>query len=295
MVMKTDVAAEPWAAEAVAPQALWVRVRRHWVVITVITVGCLLLALLVSWLRPAVYTAEARLAVGSGQMTALNIPGFPTASEQMASNYARWVNHQGVQDELAPEGTLSVAASPIVESNVLRIEATSHDREVAVDAAEAMASALKGAVNQVSDENDPEALMAQITATMEPLLAARQAALRAQGTFEASQEEGVHQSEADRRFDAYVQAESELTELQLEYDALRDRYRNLMATRSTEAQLVDTLPAQILGSDRVSTMQRNGLLGLLGGLMLSGALVYLLERQPLRRRRDEVGPELPGR
>ncbi|QFG69776.1 Wzz/FepE/Etk N-terminal domain-containing protein [Ornithinimicrobium pratense] len=286
MSVETDAAAKSRRTESAT---LWTRVRRQWVLITAIILGCLLIALLVSWVRPAVYTAEARLAVGAGQMTALNIPGFPTASEQMASNYARWVNHQGVQGEIAPEGTLAVAASPIVESNVLRIEATSRDPETAVDAAATMATALKSAVNQVAQENDPEALRTEIAQKTEPLLTARADALRAQGTFEASQEEGVPQVEADRRFAAYVEAESALTEIQLEYDSLRDRYRNLVATRSTEAQLVDTLPAQLIGHDRVATTQRNALLGVLGGVVLSGAVLYLSERKPLRQRRDEVG------
>lgn len=290
MTSKTEVAVEPGWGEMTAPDPLWVRVRRHWLLITIIVLGCLLLALLASWLRPPVYTAEAKLAVGAGQMTALNIPGFPNASEDMASNFARWVNHQGVQNQLAPEGTLSVEASPIVESNVLRIETTSHEPQVAVGAAEAMAEALKAAVNQVADENDPEALLAQIASTVEPLLAARQTSLRAQGTFEASQEEGVGQAETDRRFQAYVEAESALTEIQLEYDSMRDRYRNLMATRSTEAQLVDTLPATLVGNDRVSTMQRNGLLAVLVGLLLAGGAVYLLERQPPRRRGEVTTP-----
>lgn len=288
MLVETDAAAKPRWGEADPPQPLWARVRRQWVLITTITLSCLLIALLVSAVRPAVHTAEARLAVGAGQMTALNIPGFPTASEQMASNYARWVNHQGVQDELVPEGTLGVAASPIVESNVIRIEAFAHDPDTAVEAAETMATALKGAVNVVSDENDPEALMAEITRTTEPLLAARQAALRAQGTFEAAQEEGVPQVEADRRFAAYVEAESNLTEVQLEYDSMRDRYRNLSATRSTEAQLVDTLPATLVGDDRTSVLQRNALLGILAGLMLSGGVVYFLERRPPRPRGDKA-------
>lgn len=295
MLVATDPAATPRWADADRPQPLWARLRRQWIVITTITLGCLLIALLVSAVRPAVHTAEARLAVGAGQMTALNIPGFPTASEQMASNYARWVNHQGVQGELVPDGTLGVAASPIVESNVILIEAFAHDPDTAVEAAAAMATALKDAVNQVSDENDPEVLMAQITATMEPLLAARQEALRAQGTFEASQEEGVPQVEEDRRFAAYVEAESALTELQLEYDSMRDRYRNLSASRSTEAQLIDTLPATAIGDDRTSVLQRNALLGILAGVMLSGAAVYFLERRPPRPRGDKVSLPAPGR
>lgn len=275
MTTETDAAAQP----------LWHRLRKYWPLIAVITGNCLVLVLLLTWLlRPPVYTAEARLAVGSGQMTALNIPGYPTASEAMASNYARWVDHQGVQGQLVPEGTLSLSASPIVESNVLRIEATSRDPQVAVSAADEAANALREAVNQVADVNDPEALITEIGENIAPLLLARQAAQRAENNYDDALEGGAPEPQLEQAFETLVEAQQDLIALELEQDGRRDRYRNLVATRSTEADLVEVSSAQTVGNDRMATLQRNGLLAVLAGLGISGGVVWLIERRPPRGR-----------
>ncbi|MFK5690597.1 hypothetical protein ACI3EY_13115 [Ornithinimicrobium sp. LYQ92] len=268
----------------------------------IVTAAFVLIAVLASFLRPVVHTAEARLAVGSGQMTALNIPGFPSASEEMASNYARWVSHQGVQGRWAPEGTLSLSASPIVESNVLRIEATSHDEDIAVEAAQQASDNLIETVNEVASGNDPDALLQDIESNVRPLTEARIETQRIQDVYEEGLEDGQPQIEVERRFEAFVTAEAALTVMELEQDARRDRYRSLVASRSTEAELVDVSPAQIVSDDRFSVIQRNGLLGLLVGLGASTVLVLLRERRRLRGDtdtavetvRDEAQDDAPG-
>lgn len=279
-----------------AAQTVGYWLRSYWPLIAAITGACLALALVLTWLlRPPVHTAEARLAVGSGQMTALNIPGYPTASEAMASNYARWVNHQGVQGQLAPEGTLSLTASPIVDSNVLRIEATSHDPEVAVRAADEVADTLREAVNQVADVNDPQALIAEIQENVEPLLVARQVAQDAEGDHNAVVDGGASASQVEQSFQALVEAQRELLALELEQDGRRDRYRSLVASRSTEADLVEVSPAQVVEDDRLAAVQRNGLLAVLAGLAVSGGVMWLAERRQHRPRpgQDPVASSSP--
>lgn len=270
-----------------APGPLSRFLRAHWRTIAIVTGLCLVLTLaLTLLLRPPVHTAEARLAVGSGQMTALNIPGYPTASEAMASNYARWVNHQGVQGQSVPEGTLSLTASPIVESNVLRIEATSHDPDVAVRAAGEAADALREAVNQVADFNDPEALIQEISHNVAPLIVAREAAQRAEQDYNEARDDGMPAAELEEAFQAMVTAQQELIALELEQDGRRDRYRSLTASRSTEADLVEVLPAEEMGNDQMSALQRNGLLAVLLGLLGAGGAAWLMER-----RRGQAKPD----
>lgn len=261
---------------------LWTRLRRHWVPMAVVTGALVLLALLVSLLRPPIYLAEARLAVGSGQMTALNIPGYPSAAQDMASDYARWLDDQGVQGQGVPEGTLSLAASPIVESSVLRIESTSHDSDVAVEAAAQSAQLLKEAVNDVRAENDPDVLMVEIQENVGPLLEAERAARSAGDTYRLASKEEQPETEVERRFQAFADATSKATRLQIEQDARRDRYRSLVSTRSTEAELVDVQAAKIVGNDRIPVLQRNVFLGLLAGLLLASALALLLEYRRAR-------------
>lgn len=278
--------------DAVTP-SLWGHVRTYRFVIAALTGVCLAVSLLLTWvLHTPVHTAEARLAVGSGQMTALNIPGYPTASEAMASNYARWVHHQGVQGQLAPEGTLSLTASPIVESNVLRIEATSEDPEVAVRAADEAADALREAVNQVADFNDPESLVAEISDNVAPLLLAREAVQRAEVEHDEARAGGASASVADQAFETLIEAQQDLTALELEQDGRRDRYRNLIAAQSTEADLVEVSSAQAMGDDGATVLQRNGLLAVLAGLAVSGGVAWSLERRRTGARRAASDSEV---
>lgn len=263
-----------------APPPMWSRVRSHWPLIAIVVLISLLLSMILTWLlRPPVYTAEARLAVGSGQMTALNIPGYPTASEAMASNYARWVNHQGVQGELAPEGTIELSASPIVDSNVLRVEATSLDPQVAVAAADEAADLLMQGVNQVADFNNPEALIAEIRDQVAPLLVARQEARDAESAYNDLLDSDASPAQVSTAFDTLVAAQQELVTLELEQDGRRDRFRSLTSSRSTEANLVEVSPAQIVGDDRASTIQRNTFLAALAGLGIAAGIVWLGERR----------------
>lgn len=270
-------------------EPIWLRYLRHWILIAVVIGVFVVAALLVSLLRPPVHVAEARLAVGAGQMTALNIPGFPTASEQMASNYARWVGHQGAQGVGLPEGTLSLTASPIVESNVLRIEATSRDPETAQEAVSQAAEQLEEAVNAVREENDRSALVARIQDSIGPIMLARERSDQSGEDYREAIEQAPD-VEVERLFEEYVDAQQELVALELERDGWRDRYRNLTATRSTEAELVTVLPAQVVGNDRMEVTQRNVLLALMAGLVLAGGTVHLLEH---RARRARV-PRLDG-
>lgn len=271
--------------------SLWSRLSRHRMLILAVTAGAVLIALLMSLIRPPVYLAEARLAVGSGQMTALNIPGYPSASQDMASDYARWLDDQPAQDESFPEDVLELTASPIIESNIIRVESTAHTEDVAVAGAAHAAQSLKDAVNQVRAENDPQVLMREIQAHVAPILEATREARSAEDTYTAASEEDQPEVEVERRFQAYIEATSEVTALQLEQDARRDRYRSLVASRSTEAELVDVYEARIMGNDRMAVLQRNLFLGLMGGLLAGTALALALD---LRRARDRDGADSVG-
>lgn len=277
--MSTGTTATEPSAPARSETSLWAKYRRHWRLIVVVSGAVLALALLAALIRPPIYTAEARLAVGSGQMTALNIPGYPTASQEMASNYARWITSEGVAGGWAPEGTLDLSASPIVDSNVLRIEATSTDPDTALTAASTATNQLKEAVNEVAEVNDPDALMQEIQDNIGPLTQAERQVSTARTRYNEALDEGASQSAIEEAFDAYVAAEQAYTALNLQQNGREDRYRGLVSSRSTEADLVDVAPASVVGSDRGAVVQRNGLLGLLLGLGLAALLVSMKERR----------------
>lgn len=225
------------------------------------------------------YTAEARLAVGSGSMSDLNIPGFPTASAAMAANYARWVTSVGVVGLDLPAGTTAVTASPFPESNVVRLEATSSSRTTALEAVNRTAKALQAQVNAAARGNDPEQLLTDAVEQSAVVSAAQTASADATRKVTRLRDDSTTSADdlsAARA--ARVKADGELARASLVLSGLQDRYRRLISQESTEAQLnlVGT-GGRVVGDDRVASTQRLSLLGLGLGLLVSLVAIRVLD------------------
>ncbi len=145
--------AEPFTQAAVGPLAAW---RHHWIVGVVAALLGAALGVGAAFAVPVTYTAEARVAVGSGDLTSGAIAGFPVAASQLASNYARYVNDRGVAATDLPEN-VTLSASQIPESNVIRIEVESSDPEAARSSANKAAELLVEAVNGSGKTSSPDA------------------------------------------------------------------------------------------------------------------------------------------
>src|SRR5918911_4044178 len=112
--------------------------RRRWPLTLVLVVLGALGGAVAARSQPTTYTAEERLAVGSGGLSAQAVPGFALASQELASNYARFVTAGPVRSALPAQTArrvLTVTASPVPESNVVRVEATATDPAAATVAA----------------------------------------------------------------------------------------------------------------------------------------------------------------
>lgn len=255
--------------------------RKHWRLAAVVTLAFTLLGVLAGVSREAVYTAEMRLAVGAGQLSTLSVPGFPTASEDLASSYARWVTTVGVGEMSLPDGALSLSASPIPESNVIRIEGTSRDSDVALETTETAAAALQDEINTVRTGNDPEELLTQIRDLSAEELRLDLAVNRARGAYEAALEEDAPNTED--LYDTYVQQETSRNETKLQKEAMEARYLRVVADKTTEADLRTIgQGAVVTGNDKASTIQKMGLLGFGAGGILSLIGATILERRRAR-------------
>lgn len=262
--------------------------RKHWVPALVLTLLLAVLGAGVGALREPTYTGEARLAVGAGELSTLAIPGFPTASEDLASSYARWVTAVGVGEMTLPEATMSLSASPIPESNVIRIEATSKVRDVAVESADAAAAQLIEEIDRVERDNDPDVVLREVNSYTEELTRLSEEVARTKSDYEVAQrgrlEEQVSEAEVEAKFEDYVDAQVKLDTENLEQAALQERYRRIVSDQTTEADLRSIgQGAVITDNDRASTAQFLGIVGFGAGVFVSLVASTVYERRRSRQ------------
>lgn len=268
-------------------------VLRHLRLAIGVTVAGLALGLGVAAITPVTYTAETRLAVGTGELSNLNIPGYPTASSAMASNYARWVTDTGAGGQVVAGDGVSLQASPIPDSNVIRLEARSGDPDRAVATADQAATALRDEVNKVRAEDDPVRIMGEIQAHAPDVIIAENRQVMLANTYRGIladyQTGAVAQETLVSVRDQFTDAYTEWLTLSTEQTARVARYQRLVAQQTTEADLTVVQPAGVTGSNRSSNFQRYGLVGaVLGGVAALGAS-HVIDRRALGRRAGAEG------
>jgi uncharacterized protein involved in exopolysaccharide biosynthesis len=255
--------------------------------LTVVLALCALAAGLgLALMRPTIYTAEARLAVGgNGGLAAESVPGYALASQQLAANYARYVNDAQGQSVLGtdlgsrPGGVLKVSASPIPESNIVRVEVTSPVGSTARDAADAIATSLMRQVNDTSaNSRAADETLSQFTAVSAKVAEAEQASDAAKAAVErARSNPGADVSQLSQQAAA---AASQLAILGVQQEALGQKYRNQISSLSAgAANLVVVEKASVTGDDRVSQLGQFGLGGLVAGFLLALGISVVLERR----------------
>jgi uncharacterized protein involved in exopolysaccharide biosynthesis len=116
----------------------------------------LAIAVAVGLLRPATYTADARLAVGRVNVSTVAAPGVVSASQSLASAYSRAITADQVARHIERElgditdPTADLTASPIPESPVILIEADASAPDEAIRLANAASRALISYVNELN-------------------------------------------------------------------------------------------------------------------------------------------------
>ncbi|MEJ5914116.1 hypothetical protein [Pseudokineococcus sp. 1T1Z-3] len=229
---------------------------------------------------PAAYTAESRVAVGSNDLGALSIPGYVFASQQMAASMARYVDNAAALDALGPalgdaEGS-AVSASPIPDSNVIRLEVTTSDPDAAVRGASALTDYLVAEVAEVNSSSDADAFLAAYTALSQEVAAATSARDEAVRQVEAAEDAGAPAQEVRSQL---VTLESELSVLQTRAAALQAQYEQAVTGQDLDYQLVVVADSAPSYDTETSSLQRYGLLGLVGGGLAALLAAVLLERR----------------
>jgi capsular polysaccharide biosynthesis protein len=272
--------AEPFTEAAVGPLTAW---RHHWILGVVAALLGAALGVAAAFAVPVTYTAESRVAVGSGDLTSGAIAGFPVAASQLASNYARYVNDRGVAATDLPEN-VTLSASQIPESNVIRIEVTSADPEAARSAANRAAELLVEAVNGSGKTSAPEVAAEFEKAAKDDAAAQTELAAAQHDLDEELGKDKPSKSKVKSLRSDVTDATAKADNTSLTANALRQRYTNLVVSASTAANLQLIRTADGLESNRTSLLARLGLAGLAAGAAVGLILAVVLERRRTRAR-----------
>lgn len=312
----------------VPPVSPLAALRRHWLVGGVLIVLGALAGVFAGTTRPVTYTAQARLAVGGQELRNFQIPGFALAAQEVASNYARYVGlPQSQHDFRTALGSrsaqvLSVAGSPIATSNIVLIEVTATARDVAIAAADNVATRL---MTQANVPNTPStasylaqyiatsrklfALQAQLTAAKRVLARLDAAATAAATptptpvppatagpapTASAPAVAPVDPKAAKAAFAAQQvvvdNLQTEISVLSVQQQTLSGQYSTGVTGSSSYTQLVSAQTAVITVISRDRTLEKYGLAGAVLGVLVALVAAVLLEARRRRRAARRAGP-----
>lgn len=220
--------------------------------------------------RAPQYTATAQLSVG--QLNIDNpaaIGSVVQASQQLASVYSRAISANSVRRAVAADlgsqaGNVTVHASPIPDSPVIRVTVTSSNERAAVAGANSASRALVAYARRSTNASAGQDLQARF----------RIAALRYAQSLDTlkrlKRRYGTTTASTGRRRINAAQAESQ--RLLLTREGLRARYLATEQSASSAPPLQSFSAASGTTSDRRRITQLLGLLGLLAGAALGTAL-----------------------
>lgn len=255
---------------------------RHWRLAVLLSIVGLAAGLALASVRPPHYTAEVRLAVDVGDPSAYAIAGFPLASRELAVDYARWVENGVADGSLTNGQSVTITASPVPDTGVVRIEGTSVSEQAALAGARTVGESLLTRVNGAYEAQGPQLALRKYNEAAPTLAAAQARTEAAEAAYQRALATGTAATrEATRR--VLVQARTAEASAQLERDAQGERYRRLYSQPESVRGLRLVAGPTVTGDDGVAAFQRFGVLGLGAGLALALVLAVLLDRRGARR------------
>jgi hypothetical protein len=234
--------------------------------------------------RAAIYTAEARLAVGRVDTTPGTLATFTGAAQALAAQYSRSVRAVGVVRRAAPKVGLTpdqvagrVGATPIPQSPVMRLTATGTSAGDAVRLANVTSAALIDYTTALNRSNpDADRLLDQYRRTTARVLALRRDLANARKRHAENPS-----ARTRRRVDS---ARVDVSVAELQRDTLRATYDATGRTQGSTSLLQVLSPARVASSDRERYVQTLGFVGFAVGVAVGLALAMLLATARVRRR-----------
>jgi capsular polysaccharide biosynthesis protein len=261
-------------------------VRRHWFIallpVALLVAGAVALASK----RPARYDATAVLSVGHVYVsTPAGIPSIIDATQALAATYSRAIHAGEVQQDTArrlgrgASVTGEMSATPIPDSQLIKVSAESSSALGAVTLANAGADALAAYVNRQVRDNDAATMLATRY---------RQAALEYRQAHERSdrlrRRYSDHHTRANKR--ARDEALAATDTALLRREAVRASYQQAVQGGTASVGVEVFSRASGATSDRRSKMQILIFVGLVGGIAAGVALALLRTAREIRLRGD---------
>jgi hypothetical protein len=260
--------------------------RRHWVVAILPVIVFVTAAAVLGLKRPVRYTTSANLSVGHVYVS--DPGGIPTiieATRSLAATYSRAIySHAVTADTRRRLATGSfrvsgrLSATPIPDSQLIRVSAESSSERGAIALANAGAAALAAYTNRQVRDNDASRTLAK-RHDRAALNYRRRADIRDGLRRQyARSRTSKHKAEWQR---AAATADTAL----LRRDALRASYQAAVQGGTSSVAVESFSRASTPSDDRLRTMQVLLFVGLIGGLAAGTALALLRASRALRRQR----------
>jgi capsular polysaccharide biosynthesis protein len=255
--------------------SLGTALKRSWQVVLACVLICAGVALAVGLVRAPNYKAQSQLFVGSFDVRSVAIPGFVTASTQLADAYSRLATSDAVTVPVARRTglTLSQVRERLTSSNVpgapvVRLTAEGPSRRAAINLAEAASNETATQIRALtSGKGEADRLLASYQAD---------SANAARAASRVGQLRGQHASS-----DTLIAAQASADLARLQANTSGALYGQARANAGGAAQAHVLSSAVSATSDRGSVIEQLILVGVLAGLVAGGALATLRERRLL--------------
>lgn len=260
-------------------------VRRHWFVAIFPIALFVAAAVVLAMHRTPRYTATANLSVGHVYVSdPSSIPTIIDATQSLAATYSRAISSSAVMQDtrriLRREKASAVsggfAATPIPQSQLIKVSARSSNASGAVALANAGALALASYVNRQIRDNDASA-----TISDRYLKAALVYRERLDTSTKLARRYANRRTRANRAARNRAAAATDVAELGR--NALQAAYQTAVQGGTSSVGVEIFSNASGATSDRSRKMQLLVFVGLLGGLAAGGALALLRAARDIRR------------
>jgi hypothetical protein len=271
-----------------------VAVRRHWILALLPIVALVGAAVAIGVQRVPLQSAQTRLIVGTIDVKAVAVPGYVTATVQLASTYSRLGVSQAVMGPAAQQAGVSeqrllndVLISPIPQDAFVSVTAHNVSPSRAIAESNAVATSLQSYVASLSSSYYSPAAIASryhnAAATLERYngkIALLQARIALETTATAQRVTEAKIVAASRRADG----------ARLKFNGYAAAYNALLQDNRQPQGLKVVGGAVITGNDRRTFLERGVAAAVVVGAILGLAVATLRERRVVRRRRAAAQP-----